>query len=223
METNIEKQSGHHRTKEARKLPTGSSVTTTQPSKLPQTISTCSNQPDEENREKDKNGLKKKKRKIRKRSVSSCGPSRTRPNLTKIDIEHSENEVDRNRPPVCKKMKKSRDSMSRSRLRSQSRNRPNKVLDLHNFELTKAMIKFFEFLDESNKEYNANNKKLQHRYLSVITGRGLHSKGGVAKIKPAVQAYLDKYNYKHYWKSEGGMVVIDLFKPLSPVQINIEK
>ncbi|XP_059155862.1 uncharacterized protein LOC131940947 isoform X2 [Physella acuta] len=205
METNIEKQSGHHRTKEARKLPTGSSVTTTQPSKLPQTISTCSNQPDEENREKDKNGLKKKKRKIRKRSVSSCGPSRTRPNLTKIDIEHSENEVDRNRPPVCKKMKKSRDSMSRSRLRSQSRNRPNKVLDLHNFELTKAMIKFFEFLDESNK------------------GRGLHSKGGVAKIKPAVQAYLDKYNYKHYWKSEGGMVVIDLFKPLSPVQINIEK
>jgi NEDD4-binding protein 2 len=33
-------------------------------------------------------------------------------------------------------------------------------------------------------------------YLSVITGRGNHSQGGVARIKPAVMKYLTSHSFR---------------------------
>ena len=34
------------------------------------------------------------------------------------------------------------------------------------------------------------------KYISVVTGRGNHSRGGKARIKPAILEYLKKHNYR---------------------------
>ena len=35
------------------------------------------------------------------------------------------------------------------------------------------------------------------RYVTVITGRGLHSAGGVARIKPAVEEFLQQHRFEY--------------------------
>ncbi|XP_059155748.1 uncharacterized protein LOC131940867 [Physella acuta] len=67
-----------------------------------------------------------------------------------------------------------------------------------------------EFIQQKKQEYIDKNSSHENRFISVVTGRGLHSKDGIPKIKPAVEEYLDQHKYKCEWKSEGGMVVIDL-------------
>lgn len=42
----------------------------------------------------------------------------------------------------------------------------------------------------------------------IITGRGLNSPGGEAKIKPAVIEWLDEHNYEHYDVYEGGALEV---------------
>lgn len=46
-------------------------------------------------------------------------------------------------------------------------------------------------------------------YLSIITGRGLHSENGKAKILPAVQKYLRDRGYTFYQENPG-CIVVDL-------------
>lgn len=48
-------------------------------------------------------------------------------------------------------------------------------------------------------------------HLRVIVGKGIHSQGGVAKIKPAVDNLCDELNLKHYIdKKNTGVLVIEL-------------
>lgn len=35
-----------------------------------------------------------------------------------------------------------------------------------------------------------------YKSISVVTGRGNHSRGGKARIKPAILEYLKKHNYR---------------------------
>ncbi|CAL1542150.1 unnamed protein product [Lymnaea stagnalis] len=112
---------------------------------------------------------------------------------------------------------------SRQRNRNKNRNRsdsrdqsdhregdPNKTLDLHGMHVGEAMKNVMNFVYMMEEVYNRNNYSRADRFIYVITGRGLHSRGGVPKIKPAVQGYLDKHDYMYEWNNMGGMVTIDL-------------
>ncbi|CAL1542149.1 unnamed protein product [Lymnaea stagnalis] len=90
-----------------------------------------------------------------------------------------------------------------------SRRNAEKTLDLHNYFLRQAMQAFIKFLKENESIYHKNNCREADRYVYIITGRGLHSKDGVPKIKPAVESYLDKHKYKKSWENAGGMVTVD--------------
>jgi hypothetical protein len=46
-------------------------------------------------------------------------------------------------------------------------------------------------------------------FLSIVTGRGLHSENGKAKILPAVQKYLRDRGYSFYQENPG-CIVVDL-------------
>lgn len=69
---------------------------------------------------------------------------------------------------------------------------PENVLDLHGLHVDEAIDRMCRILREKGEEYKRTGGK---PYLSVITGRGNHSQGGVARIKPAVIDYLTSHNF----------------------------
>ncbi|XP_059153295.1 probable serine/threonine-protein kinase irlF [Physella acuta] len=87
---------------------------------------------------------------------------------------------------------------------------PGKTIDLHNLSVHDAMMAVISFINNKEQEYNDSEYRRVDRFLYVITGRGRHSKGGIPKIKPAVEGYLQKHDYTHTWDEPGGMVTIDL-------------
>uniref|UniRef100_A0A8D0GT23 Smr domain-containing protein n=1 Tax=Sphenodon punctatus TaxID=8508 RepID=A0A8D0GT23_SPHPU len=70
---------------------------------------------------------------------------------------------------------------------------PENVLDLHGLHVEEAINHLSRVLKEKTEEYNQTGGK---PYLCVITGRGNHSQGGVARIKPAVLKYLTSHNFR---------------------------
>ncbi|KAJ1214790.1 hypothetical protein NDU88_002401 [Pleurodeles waltl] len=70
---------------------------------------------------------------------------------------------------------------------------PENVLDLHGLHVDEAIDQMCQILQEKSEEYKRTGGK---PYLSVITGRGNHSQGGVARIKPAVIDYLTSHNFR---------------------------
>jgi DNA-nicking Smr family endonuclease len=86
-------------------------------------------------------------------------------------------------------------------------------LDLHFFRLNEAMTIFKLFLSESIEEYEKSHRSKQKRFIEVITGRGKHSPNGIPVIKPAVESYLIKHQYKFTW-SNPGKARIDLLSVL---------
>ncbi|KAM4807656.1 NEDD4-binding protein 2 [Rhinophrynus dorsalis] len=70
---------------------------------------------------------------------------------------------------------------------------PENILDLHGLHVDEAMKHLRRVLQEKMDEYKQKGGK---SYLSVITGRGNHSQGGVARIKPAVVDYLTNQNFR---------------------------
>ncbi|XP_058402910.1 NEDD4-binding protein 2 isoform X2 [Diceros bicornis minor] len=70
---------------------------------------------------------------------------------------------------------------------------PQNVLDLHGLHVDEAIEHLMTVLQEKIEEFKQNGGK---PYLSVITGRGNHSQGGVARIKPAVIKYLTSHNFR---------------------------
>ncbi|XP_071086771.1 uncharacterized protein [Haliotis cracherodii] len=60
-------------------------------------------------------------------------------------------------------------------------------LDLHGFYVNEAIDCVRDVLADQSDTYQ----------LTVITGKGLHSTGGVARIRPAVISYLEKHNYRY--------------------------
>ncbi|NWR15319.1 N4BP2 protein, partial [Emberiza fucata] len=70
---------------------------------------------------------------------------------------------------------------------------PMNVLDLHGLHVDEAVNQLSRVLQEKSEEYRQSGGK---PYLSVITGRGSHSQGGVARIRPAAIRYLTSHNFR---------------------------
>ncbi|OXB83788.1 UNVERIFIED_CONTAM: hypothetical protein H355_003000 [Colinus virginianus] len=70
---------------------------------------------------------------------------------------------------------------------------PLNVLDLHGLHVDEAVNRLSRVLQEKSNEYQLSGGK---PYLCVITGRGSHSQGGVARIKPAAIRYLTSHNFR---------------------------
>ncbi|XP_007945335.1 NEDD4-binding protein 2 [Orycteropus afer afer] len=70
---------------------------------------------------------------------------------------------------------------------------PQNVLDLHGLHVDEAVEHLRTVLQQKTEEFRQNGGK---PYLSVITGRGNHSQGGVARIKPAVIKYLTSHSFR---------------------------
>ncbi|XP_061439089.1 NEDD4-binding protein 2 isoform X2 [Rhineura floridana] len=70
---------------------------------------------------------------------------------------------------------------------------PENLLDLHGLHVDEALDHLCRVLQEKTEEYNLAGGK---PYLYVITGRGNHSQGGVARIKPAVMKYLASHKFR---------------------------
>ncbi|XP_045140093.1 NEDD4-binding protein 2 [Echinops telfairi] len=70
---------------------------------------------------------------------------------------------------------------------------PQNVLDLHGLHVDEAIAHLMAVLHQKTEEFRQSGGK---PYLSVITGRGNHSLGGVARIKPAVIKYLTSHGFK---------------------------
>ncbi|XP_037685559.1 NEDD4-binding protein 2 isoform X2 [Choloepus didactylus] len=72
---------------------------------------------------------------------------------------------------------------------------PQNVLDLHGLHVDEAIQHLMTVLQQKTEEFKQSGGK---PYLSVITGRGNHSQGGIARIKPAVIKYLTSHNFRCY-------------------------
>uniref|UniRef100_A0A8B9EYC1 NEDD4 binding protein 2 n=1 Tax=Amazona collaria TaxID=241587 RepID=A0A8B9EYC1_9PSIT len=70
---------------------------------------------------------------------------------------------------------------------------PMNVLDLHGLHVDEAVTQLSRVLQEKSEEYQQTGGK---PYLCVITGRGSHSQGGVARIRPAAMRYLTSHNFR---------------------------
>ncbi|NXX92200.1 N4BP2 protein, partial [Centropus bengalensis] len=70
---------------------------------------------------------------------------------------------------------------------------PMNVLDLHGLHVDEAVNQLSRVLQEKSEEYQQGGGK---PYLCVITGRGSHSQGGVARIRPAAIRYLTSHNFR---------------------------
>ncbi|XP_052055471.1 NEDD4-binding protein 2 isoform X1 [Apodemus sylvaticus] len=70
---------------------------------------------------------------------------------------------------------------------------PQNVLDLHGLHVDEAVEHLTAVLQQKTEEFKQSGGK---PYLSVITGRGNHSQGGVARIKPAVIKYLTSHSFR---------------------------
>ncbi|XP_034280701.1 NEDD4-binding protein 2 isoform X6 [Pantherophis guttatus] len=70
---------------------------------------------------------------------------------------------------------------------------PINLLDLHGLHVDEALGHLSRVLQEKTKEYSLAGGI---PYLYVITGRGNHSQGGVARIKPAVTKYLTSHKFR---------------------------
>ncbi|XP_027692126.1 NEDD4-binding protein 2 isoform X2 [Vombatus ursinus] len=82
---------------------------------------------------------------------------------------------------------------------------PQNVLDLHGLHVDEAINHLITVLQQKAEEHKQNGGK---PYLSVITGRGNHSQGGVARIKPAVIKYLTSHNFRFSEIKPGCLKVI---------------
>ncbi|XP_056892886.1 NEDD4-binding protein 2 isoform X2 [Takifugu flavidus] len=83
---------------------------------------------------------------------------------------------------------------------------PNNILDLHGLHVDEALDHLVQVLHDKTTAYE---KGLCRPQLSVITGRGNHSQGGVARIRPAVINYLTNANYR-FTEPKPGLVLVSL-------------
>ncbi|XP_054635391.1 NEDD4-binding protein 2 isoform X2 [Dunckerocampus dactyliophorus] len=83
---------------------------------------------------------------------------------------------------------------------------PNNILDLHGLHVTEALEHLDRVLHDKKTDCE---QGLCRPQLSVITGRGNHSQGGVARIRPAVINYLTKAHYR-FTEPKPGHVLVSL-------------
>ncbi|XP_064190993.1 NEDD4-binding protein 2 [Anguilla rostrata] len=83
---------------------------------------------------------------------------------------------------------------------------PQNILDLHGLHVDEALYHLQRVLEEKTTEWRQGGCRSQ---LSVITGRGSHSQGGVARIRPVVIDYLTNHKYK-FTEPKCGLVLVTL-------------
>uniref|UniRef100_A0A8C6LSB6 NEDD4 binding protein 2 n=1 Tax=Nothobranchius furzeri TaxID=105023 RepID=A0A8C6LSB6_NOTFU len=79
---------------------------------------------------------------------------------------------------------------------------PRNILDLHGLHVDEALEHLAQVLQDKTQG-------LCQPQLSVITGRGNHSQGGVARIRPAVIDYLTNNHYR-FTEPKPGLVLVSL-------------
>uniref|UniRef100_A0A671M145 NEDD4-binding protein 2-like n=2 Tax=Sinocyclocheilus TaxID=75365 RepID=A0A671M145_9TELE len=87
---------------------------------------------------------------------------------------------------------------------------PQNILDLHGLHVDEALHHLSQVLTDKNLELS---QGLCQPQLSVITGRGNRSQGGVARIRPAVLDYLKNHHFS-YTEPKTGLVLVTLHKEL---------
>uniref|UniRef100_A0A3Q3EEW4 NEDD4 binding protein 2 n=1 Tax=Labrus bergylta TaxID=56723 RepID=A0A3Q3EEW4_9LABR len=101
---------------------------------------------------------------------------------------------------------------------------PRNILDLHGLHVDEALEHLGQVLEDKSTECE---QGLCQPQLSIITGRGNHSQGGVARIRPAVIDYLTNKHYRythrhthtHTHTTEHSCMTCSLsptFSPISP-------
>ncbi|XP_072319867.1 NEDD4-binding protein 2 isoform X2 [Eucyclogobius newberryi] len=83
---------------------------------------------------------------------------------------------------------------------------PQNILDLHGLHVDEALEHLTDILEQKTTECE---RGLCRPQLSVITGRGNHSQGGVARIRPAVLDYLTNKHYR-FTEPKPGLVLVSL-------------
>lgn len=81
------------------------------------------------------------------------------------------------------------------------------VLDLHLLHVPEALSATQAFLSEREQVLTA--RGIRQMKVSLITGRGAHSIGGQAKLKPAIKDFLKKLGYS-YHEANSGMFIVTL-------------
>ncbi|KAH3855313.1 hypothetical protein DPMN_097879 [Dreissena polymorpha] len=75
------------------------------------------------------------------------------------------------------------------------------TLDLHGLHIDEALVALERIITQKISE--------RRKHLIVITGRGAHSRGGVARLRPAVLQYLKKQQYS-YSEEQTGVLKVSL-------------
>jgi len=81
-------------------------------------------------------------------------------------------------------------------------------IDLHGFGVSDAVQVLSDLILLKEQEFSACGPAQKHRqFIQVITGRGMHSAGGVAKLRPAIIDFLRRNAYTFLEKIPGQLKV----------------